>query len=399
MTDRGGPKFVDPATSAIFYLNKGAGTTKIIVNLAGAIVDTSASTNNWASNTSIINSSLGLAAGSSITFDRLTINVPNAYHSSRLNDINVADSSVPVRITNLSMTAVTRGTTGSRCVGFYIRNSDKAVISGSISMTASAASGTSTSFTGAQIDCDSLTLTAKNALMENLYTYLDGDGGIQQIIGHDSTNAYDGRISNGLITNCTAIGSARYQTGGGHGLMLGWNTNSSISNGVVNTVALGLVIKGCTNSYGIGNKIWNCTGSYLLHKANTSCSYIGNTIYMGGSLGGGVGFYGQADGAVNNATCNIVGNTVNLSGVIGQVFYYDVSQDITAQSNHYFDAGYTAPDPIATNGATPYSPPLSSVLPSFDTNYQLTQGRVSQVSLVQDLRFHITPHLSIPVYG
>jgi hypothetical protein len=189
---------------------------------------------------------------------------------------------------------------------------------------------------GVQIDCADAVLTAHKGRIIGGDFYLDCNGGITALIGHDSSNAFDNRANNGLIKGIKIRSGDKFLNApvSGHGAMQGNITNGLTTGCFIDSAGYGILLKRTTTSRGISNKVRGAFNSFLHLKGCTDSSLDANEVFM--DTGIGAGFIANADGAVNNTGCSGSGNIFHVNeGCVGKLLDIQTSQVVTLSQTIY----------------------------------------------------------------
>jgi hypothetical protein len=370
-----GPKFVETAANALINFSF-AGGAKGILNINGLIIDTpSTETNN--AGAVMINSPSGLLAGSSVNLPNLYINARKNGHGNAQLSFNCLSSSIPVQIDKPNILINTTGTAINQISAISILNSDFARVSnGSIALTTEIV--TANTAIGVLIDCNSGTLTANNAVQENLRITMNVGGGLGALIGHDlpqGTSPGDFRMTNCSQRDITVYGNDAFNVGGGHAVAQAFTVDSEQTNCSADNVGIGKLFKGALRGRSAGGTLTRASQSYCYDKGSTDCHFTATNIIMGGTNGYGKAMQAGENVAVNTSGSRFINNNIQIQGSVGPVIYVSPSQDVKFISNNYYDNTYTAIGAIATNGATNYSD-LATALAALDTNYGTATGTI-----------------------
>ena len=288
-----------------------------------------------------------------IVIDDCTFEANTPTTPQNLIDVDAADAGCSLSVTNSTLYSTTATATN---ILVSAVNVDGVVVD---NCTFTADTSATAAAYCIQIKCDDATLSANNAVVSNNVIYQNSAAGHGILIGLDGTSQGETDKSNdGLIFNNTLTCNALYRTGGGHGMMFGYNTNGNSVGNKINSAGIGLLCKKTTGGGHFGNLIKNFgesggTGAAILSKGVTSTKYYGNTIEVtADSYGSAFLANANTDPAGNNTTVECESNIFKVSersATITLASTVDASQDVTFKKNVYINTD----EAVAAN-ATPF---------------------------------------------
>lgn len=202
----------------------------------------------------------------------------------------------------------------------------------------------STSSDVSELDCS-------NAVIRNCQSTNLTNGGRLFAFGTD-TQTY-GLQTGSLIEDCTGVGSATFQAGGGHGIFTSNQTTAVVRRNKISYADLGIIDKLSTGGYFYSNIAYNCTQYYYLMKGSTNCTMKHNTsvstspylgIHFKAIVGDDVGLTATTGGIYSG---NLSYNDSTSNGVYVIV---DTGQTCTFSKNDYFSASAAATNPWQYQG-------------------------------------------------
>jgi hypothetical protein len=282
--------------------------------------------------------------------------------------------------------------------GILIKNIDNALIyKPSVTVTTASANGT---IVGAQIDCDSATLTAHRGSIIGGSFNLDANGGIGAVYGHDTSNAGDNRCNFGLIRGVKVNGGSKFIAGLGHAVMLGNAQDGFAAGNEVNGAGIGCLLKATTRGRFNANKMRACASTYIQVKGCADSTSDGNEIFMDDSAG--IGINANANGAVNSSNCTVTGNILHVNvACTGKLVAIETGQGVTMSQNIYnVLAAASIPATPFTVGASNYTT-IDTYLAAQETTGKKITDRVISLSTgggsASGLYLEVAPGVNLPL--
>jgi len=239
---------------------------------------------------------------------------------------------------------------------------------------------------GIVVTTDTAGQSAIGAIIYNNTVNCQGNGGVGIMLGNDATAAFDD-TAGGLVYFNRVIGSAKFQAGTGHGILLGNTLASSAYANRVRLCGLGIVAKsgpGGANASSIAfNVVSECSGSYVQLKGAQGCRAENNTIIFDSSNAG-TGLLAVVNTAENCGACRMANNLLVATGNTPSVFLQvDASQVVTLERNNYWWNGLTGTNKWSVAGSSYTDFPTYAAArettalnidPQLDSNFRLPAG-------------------------
>ena len=304
--------------------------------------------------------SLALGANDVLSIEGGNCNITNRRNTNPVVNIKATAAGASVSITDLSSTVGIDSSVGQYgCELVQILNVNDAVVdSCNLNMTSAS---TQASGQLVVIDCDSASLTAHRGVIKNITGSNSCSGGFFARIGHDGSSAGDNRCNDGVVFNCSFVGSQKFRDNVGHGILFGYCQNGNSFGNKISQVGLGLLVKSCLGGGHFANKISRfgretapVAGSALQSKGNSGSKFYGNTIELDGDCYG-AGFIGNDDDGVgaiyvNNTGVECESNIFQAVATAPAATNYstltDGSQDVTFKKNAYLGTTYLSATPF-----------------------------------------------------
>jgi len=240
-----------------------------------------------------------------------------------------------VSVTGATQTAIKRingsitassgngGLTGARCI-----NHDNVVIeNNTLSVTSSQAGAVFS------VLCDSGSLSANNAVVQNNIVSANLGGGYGIIVGQDGPSAGDNRQNNATIygNRVTANPLAAPPI---HGVMIGYGTGGNCSVNTIDGAALATIAKQQTGGEFRGNVITNAVSESIRSKGSNGTKWIGNIVTIGTAYPGD-GCNINENGSTNSTGIEITGNTFIVDAAPSEIVEVTAGSDAAFTGNQY----------------------------------------------------------------
>lgn len=232
-----------------------------------------------------------------------------------------------IRRINGSITAssASGGLTGVRC----INHDDVCIENNTLSVTSVQAGAVFS------VLCDSGSLSANNAVIQNNVVTASLGGGYGIIVGQDGPSAGDNRQNNATIYNnrVTANPLAALPI---HGLMIGYGQGGYVADNTVNGAALATIAKQQTGGEFRNNTILNAASEAIRAKGASGTKWIGNTITIGATYPGDGCNINANDAPVTDSTnIEITGNTFIVDAAPSEIVEVTTGSDASFSTNTY----------------------------------------------------------------